>query len=80
MTTAKLIQAIGQAATEKLVAHSGGQHIYIPRRIVAPDRDDNIIELFSESLKCGATCMNAYERCADHAGLTVRQVQRIVNE
>ena len=80
MTTEKLIQVIGQTAAEKLVDNCGGQHIYIPRRIIQPDRDDNIIVLFSESLKHGASCMNAYERCADQSGLTVRQVQRIVNE
>ena len=80
MTTQKLIQVIGQTAAEKLVDHSGGQHIYIPRRIVPPGRDDNIIVLFSESLKQGSSCMSAYEKCADQSGLTVRQVQRIVNE
>ncbi len=80
MTSKTLIDIVGQDAAEKLVASAGGQHIYIPRRIVPTDRDDCIIILFSESLKDGSTCMSAYEKCADQSGLTVRQIQRIVNE
>ena len=80
MTTKKLIEIVGQEAAEKLVASVGGQHVYIPRRVVAADRDECIFILFSESLKQGTSCMSAYERCADQSGLTVRQIRRIVNE
>ena len=80
MTSQKLIEIIGQDAAALLVAAAGGQHIYVPRRIVPPDRDDCLIVLFSESLKDGSSCMSAYKNCADQSGLTVRQIQRIVNE
>jgi len=75
--SSRILRAIGPDAMQKLVNEFGGQQIYVPLAVPEPGRDDNILRLFSESLKVGST-MNAYQRCADQSGLSVRRIQKIV--
>lgn len=74
-----LLETIGADAMQKLVDEFGGQMIYVPTKVPNPDRDDDIRATFSESLKTGSTCMNAYNLCASQSGLSLRRVQEIVS-
>jgi hypothetical protein len=69
---------IGSESTRLLIQHFGGQQIYIPKKELKPDRDIRILTIFSQSIKSGTTCMNAYENAAQEAGLSIRRVQQIV--
>jgi len=73
-----ILSLIGKDAFQKLVNHYHGQHLYMPHQVPDPTRNNVIITLFSESLNDGATCMSAYQRCAEESGMSLRQVQRIV--
>jgi hypothetical protein len=63
---------------QDLIDEFGGQQVYIPKTMPDPSRNQRIITIFSESLKSGSTCMNAYQRAADEEGLSLRRVQEIV--
>ncbi len=75
--SSRILRAIGADAMQRLVNEFGGQQIYVPITVPEPGRDDNILRLFSESLKAGST-MNAYQACSDQTGLSVRRIQKIV--
>ena len=79
MTTSKrILTAIGPAAMQKLIDEFGGERVLIPLEMPDISRDGLIIEIFSESLKSGASCMSSYEQCAHEFDLSVRRVQQIV--
>jgi len=74
----RILKAIGPDAMQALCREFGGTQIYVPKKVPQPERDECIVLSFSHALKDGSTCMNAYERCAEDTGLSVRRVQQIV--
>lgn len=74
-----LISLIGEDAVRKLATVYGGLKIYIPTRSDLSERNKLMKKEFSELLASGSTVMSAYTAVADQAGLSVRQVQNIVN-
>lgn len=75
----ELRMLLGSDAVEKLVNHFGGQSLYIPKRIIG-NRNDEIKHKFEVLLCSGSTCMNSYQELARDHSLSVRMVQKIVNE
>ena len=76
----RILDAIGTKAMAALVREFGGDTIYVPHEVPNPDRDENIIRLFTDTIKEGASNMTAYATCAHNYGLTTRRVQGIVAE
>ncbi len=74
----RILNAIGAEAMTALVREFGGDTLYIPNEVPNPDRDQNIIRLFSDTVKDGASNMTAYATCAHDYSLTTRRVQDIV--
>lgn len=74
-----LISIIGEDAAEKLAKAFGGTSIYIPTTIAIDKRNQMMRLKFSELLSQGFTCMTSYRNLSNEHGLSVRQVQNIVN-
>ena len=74
----RLMEIVGPELMQRICQEFAGEQIYIPKRAPDPHRDVHIIIQFAAAQKLGATCMNAYEQCADETGLSVRRVQQIV--
>ena len=74
----RILNTIGPEAMNRLCAEFGGDTVYIPHEAPDPDRDQNIIRLYSDTVKDGASNMTAYATCAHDYGLTTRRVQDIV--
>ena len=74
----RILNAIGAEAMAALCREFGGDVIYVPQDLPAPERDDDIIHLFSDTLKGGASTMNAYQACKDEFNVSVRTVQRVI--
>ncbi|HEC62528.1 MAG TPA: hypothetical protein ENI27_09805 [bacterium] len=74
----RILDAIGAEAMATLCQEFGGTALYIPHHVPQPQRDDNIITLFSDTLKAGASTMTAYDTCATTHHLSIRQIQTIV--
>jgi Mor family transcriptional regulator len=74
-----LIALIGEENTKKLAQAFGGQRIYIPTRADISERNSKMRVEFESLLAGGSTCMNAYQDLSKEHGLSVRQVQNVVN-
>jgi Mor family transcriptional regulator len=74
-----LIALIGEENTKKLAQAFGGQRIYIPTRADISERNSKMRIEFDSLLAGGSTCMNAYQDLSKEHGLSVRQVQNVVN-
>jgi hypothetical protein len=73
-----LLQILGPEAMSKLISAFGGERIYVPGRIIEPNRDDKIVDTFFNKLKSGSSTMSAYVSASAESGLSVRRVQEIV--
>ena len=74
----RILDAIGDKAMARLCQEFGGSVVYVPHHSPDGERDDNILQLFSDALKEGASNMTAYGNAATTHGVSVRTVQRIV--
>jgi Mor family transcriptional regulator len=70
---------IGEANVQKLAQAFGGQRIYIPTRADISERNKKMRIEFDGLLASGSTCMNAYQDLSKEHGLSIRQIQNVVN-